>query len=105
MLEQLELGRRIYGFGAAAKGNTLLNFCGLKSDFISGVFDNAGSKIGRYMPGSRIEILDMNTSYKYDVDVALIFPWNIKSEIFNHIKKSHPNCRIYTLIPGIEEIS
>ena len=105
VLEQLGLGKRIYGFGAAAKGNTLLNFCGLKSDFISGIFDNAETKIGRYMPGSRIEILDMCTSYKHNVDVALIFPWNIKSEIFNHIKKSNPNCRIYTLIPEIEEIS
>lgn len=104
VLDQLELGKRIYGFGAAAKGNTLLNFCGLKSDFISGVFDNAESKIGRYMPGSRIEILDMKTSYKYDVDVALIFPWNIKSEIVDHIKSLHPNSRIYTLIPEIVEI-
>ena len=105
ILDQLDLGKRIYGFGAAAKGNTLMNFCGLKNDYISGVFDNANSKVGKYMPGSRIEILDMKASDNYDVDVALIFPWNIKTEIVDHIKKSNAGCRIYTLIPQIEEIN
>lgn len=105
VIDKFETGKKIYGFGAAAKGSTLLNFCGFRNDYIKGVFDNASSKIGKYMPGSRIEILDMRESEKYDIDVALIFPWNIKNEIISHIRTSNQKCQIYTLIPQIEQLT
>lgn len=97
-------GKKVYGFGAAAKCNTLLNYCGIKSDVISGVFDNAKSKIGKYMPGSHVEILDMKESHKYSVDVAIIFPWNIAEEIASIILEGNPACEIFTLIPEVRKI-
>lgn len=81
LLEQKRAGRTVAAYGAAAKGNTLLNYCGVKPDLVSFVCDAAPSKQGRYMPGSRIPILPPSALAERKPDVVLILPWNIKAEI------------------------
>ncbi len=75
------MGNRVAGYGAAAKGNTLLNFAGVKPDRIECVFDAAPAKQGKYLPGSHIPILPPSQLRERKPDVVLILPWNIAEEV------------------------
>ncbi|UFZ04774.1 class I SAM-dependent methyltransferase [Bradyrhizobium ontarionense] len=74
-------GKKIVGYGAPAKGVTLLNYCGVRTDFLDFTVDRAPSKQGRYMPGVRIPILPPEAIFEARPDYVLILPWNIKNEI------------------------
>jgi hypothetical protein len=74
-------GKKVVGYGAAAKGNTLLNYCGIKEDLLQVIFDMAPSKQGCFMPGSRIPILAPKHLIDTKPDYVLILPWNISDEI------------------------
>jgi SAM-dependent methyltransferase len=74
-------GRRVAGYGAAAKGNTLLNFAGVRRDLLPYVCDAAPSKQGRYLPGSRIPVLPPAALIDDAPDHVLILPWNIADEV------------------------
>ncbi|MGQ0828884.1 MAG: methyltransferase domain-containing protein [Bacteroidota bacterium] len=74
-------GKKMVAYGAAAKGNTMLNFCGIKNDFIDFVVDAAPSKQGKYLPGSHIPIVEEAKIKETKPDYIIIFPWNIKTEI------------------------
>ncbi len=74
-------GRTIAGYGAAAKGNTLLNFLGLRSDFIDFVVDRNPAKQGKYLPGSRIPVLAPEAVAERKPDFLVILPWNLRDEI------------------------
>lgn len=74
-------GKHIVGYGAAAKGNTLLNYCGIRGDFIDYVVDRSPHKQGLYLPGSHLPILAPDYVRKTKPDYLLILPWNIKGEI------------------------
>ena len=74
-------GRRVIAYGAAAKGNTLLNYAGIKPDLLSHVCDAAPSKQGRFMPGSHIPIVHPDLLRAVKPDVVLILPWNIAEEV------------------------
>lgn len=89
LLEQKKTGRTVAAYGAAAKGNTLLNYAGIRPDLLSFICDAAPAKQGKYMPGSRIPIFPPNTIDKLKPDLILILPWNIAHEItaqLNHIR-------------------
>lgn len=81
LVEQKRAGRKIAAYGAAAKGNTLLNFCGIKRDLIEFVCDAAPSKQGRFLPGSHIPIRPPSALTELKPDFVLILPWNIRREI------------------------
>ena len=81
LLERKAAGQSVAAYGAAAKGNTLLNYCGIKSDLIDFVCDRAESKQGRFLPGSRIPVVTENAMKERKPDYVVIFPWNIRSEI------------------------
>jgi SAM-dependent methyltransferase len=81
LIEQNGDGKKIAAYGAAAKGNTLLNFAGIKSDLIPFVCDAAESKQGKFMPGSHIPILAPRILADYQLDYVLILPWNIAAEV------------------------
>jgi SAM-dependent methyltransferase len=81
LLTQKRKNKVVAAYGAAAKGNTLLNFAGVKNDLLPVVFDAASSKQGKYMPGSHIPILAPTEIYNYKPDFLLILPWNISEEI------------------------
>lgn len=74
-------GKQVAAYGAAAKGNTFLNYAGVKSDLISYVVDRNPAKQGKWMPGSRIPIVDEAHLIQHQPDVIVILPWNIKSEV------------------------
>lgn len=98
-----ESGQRIAAYGAAAKGNTLLNFVGVKSDSIEYVVDRNPYKQGRYLPGSHIPIVSENHLDTNPPDVLLILPWNLAEEL-NHqlayLKKQ--GVRFLRAIPSLE---
>lgn len=74
-------GRGVAGYGAAAKGNTLLNYAGIKPDLLPFICDAAAAKIGKFMPGSHIPILDPAILENRRPDYLIILPWNIAQEI------------------------
>lgn len=78
-------GRSIAAYGAAAKGNTLLNYCGISTDFIDYVVDKNPTKQGRLLPGSRIPVRDPQVVYQTRPDYLLILPWNIKDEVMEQM--------------------
>ncbi len=81
LIEQKKLKKYVVGYGAAAKGNTLLNYGGVKQDLLPFVYDAATSKQGKYLPGSHIPILSPDYIKKHRPDYVLILPWNIANEI------------------------
>jgi hypothetical protein len=81
LLEQKRIGRKVGAYGAAAKGNTLLNFAGVRGDLLPYVVDRSAAKQGKYLPGSRIPIVDISHLLANRPDWVLILPWNLRSEI------------------------
>ena len=80
------MNKKVIGFGAAAKGNTLINFSGIRADLISAVVDSNPAKQGKYLPGSRIPIINEETMKKEKPDYLVILPWNLQKEISNKTK-------------------
>jgi len=78
-------GSSIAGYGAPAKGNTLLNYCGIGTDFIDYTVDRNPHKQGHYLPGSRIPILDPGEIERTQPDFLLILPWNLKDEVMEQM--------------------
>jgi SAM-dependent methyltransferase len=81
LLEQKRAGKKVLAYGAAAKGNTLLNYSGVHPDLLAMVADAAPSKQDKYMPGSHIPIVSPQRLLDEKPDVVLILPWNIKDEV------------------------
>jgi hypothetical protein len=81
LVEQKKSKKNIAAYGAAAKGNTLLNFAGVKPDLLSFVCDAAFAKQGKFLPGSHVPILAPSALKEIQPDFVIIFPWNIASEI------------------------
>ena len=85
LIQAKQDGKSIVGYGAAAKGNTLLNYCGIRQDFIDYVVDNSPYKQGLYLPGTRIPIYSPNRILETRPDFILILPWNLKDEIVDQM--------------------
>lgn len=81
LIEQKKLGKKVVAYGAAAKGNTLLNYAGVRPDLLPMVFDAAPSKQGKCMPGSHIPIHAPDQLAKVQADYVLVLPWNIAEEV------------------------
>jgi len=80
-------GKSIVGYGAPAKGNTLLIYCGIRTDFIDYTVDRNPHKQGMFLPGTRIPIFDPAKIYQSKPDYLLILPWNLKNEIMEQMSK------------------
>jgi hypothetical protein len=83
LIEQKRLGKKVGAYGAAAKGNTLLNYAGVKPDLVEFVCDAAHAKQGKFMPGSHIPILHPTEMLNRAFDCVLVLPWNIADEVIN----------------------
>lgn len=81
LIDAKRRGKRVAAYGAAAKGNTLLNYCGVGVDFIDLVADKNPSKQGRYLPGSRIPVVPPDALIAAEPDYVLILPWNLREEV------------------------
>jgi hypothetical protein len=86
LLDAREANQSVAGYGAAAKGNTLLNFTGVSTDLVPFVADKSVHKQGKFTPGSRIPIVSPARLVEMRPDVVLILPWNIRSEIESDLR-------------------
>lgn len=96
-------GKSVVGYGAAAKGNTLLNFAGVKRDLLPFVCDAAPSKQGRYMPGSHLPILAPEALSESGPDYVLILPWNIAEEV--RLQLAHLVARGTKFVTAVPELN
>ena len=102
LVEQKKSGKRVAAYGAAAKGNTLLNYAGIKSDLISFVCDAALAKQNKFLPGSHIPILRPEALLLEQLDYVVILPWNIVDEVksqYAHLIES--GVKFVTVIPSL----
>lgn len=85
LIDAKRSGKRIVGYGAPGKGNTLLNYCGIGTDFLDFTVDRNPKKAGNFLPGSRIPICTPDAIDAVRPDYVLILPWNLKDEIMRQI--------------------
>jgi hypothetical protein len=78
-------GKTIVGYGAPGKGNTLLNYCGIRTDFLDYTVDRSPYKQGKFLPGTRIPIHPPERLRETQPDYVLILPWNLKDEILEQL--------------------
>ena len=103
LVDQKHTGKSVAAYGAAAKGNTLLNYANIKPDLVSYICDAALSKQGKFMPGSHIPILSPTVLEERRPDIVLILPWNIKDEIISHNAYVHDWGGVFvTAIPKMQ---
>jgi hypothetical protein len=103
LLTQKKAGKKVAAYGAAAKGNTLLNFCGVKSDMISFVVDANPAKQNKYMPASHIPIVKEERIKADKPDYIIILPWNIKDEIVKQLDYVNEwGCKFVVPIPSLQ---
>lgn len=104
LLEMREQGRKVAAYGAAAKGNTLLNYAGIRSDLIPYVVDRNPSKQGKYLPGSHIPIVSEDVLKEDRPDIVVVLPWNLIEEIALQLAyvRDWGGC-IFRGLPAIEE--
>ena len=103
LIDQKNSGKTVVGYGAAAKGNTLINYAGIKPDLLPYVCDAAPSKQGKYLPGSHIPILHPNILFENPPDFVLILPWNLEMEIkANLYQLITQGTRFVTAIPHLK---
>jgi len=105
LLEAKRQGRKVVGYGAAAKGNTLLNFAGIRADLLPYVVDKNPAKQGKFLPRSRIPIVSQAKIQQERPDNILILPWNLREEVLAQLSYSHVrewNARFVTAIPTLE---
>lgn len=104
MIQQKKAGKTIAAYGAAAKGNTLLNYAGVKPDLLSFVCDAAMAKQNKYMPGSHIPILNPAAILNAKPDYVLILPWNIAEELKTQLAQDLPNTQFVIAVPELRSI-
>jgi 2-polyprenyl-3-methyl-5-hydroxy-6-metoxy-1,4-benzoquinol methylase len=94
---------RVFAYGAAAKGNTLINYAGIRGDLIHAVVDRNPAKQGKYLPGSRIPIVSENELKIARPDYILILPWNLKKEIIEQLSYCREwGAKFVVAVPSIE---
>jgi hypothetical protein len=99
------LGKSIAAYGAPAKGNTMLNYCGIDRDFIDYTVDLNPDKQGKFLPGTRIPVYAPDRINETRPDIVVILPWNLKEEIvqqLTHVREW--GGQMVVLIPGVEVV-
>ena len=86
LIDQREAGRTVAAYGAPGKGNTLLNYCGIRTDLVAYAVDRNPYKHGRFTPGTHIPIHPPEHLARTRPDVILILPWNLKDEIATQLE-------------------
>jgi SAM-dependent methyltransferase len=103
LLEQKRARKNVAAYGAAAKGNTLLNYAGIKPDLLPFVCDAAAAKQGKFMPGSHIPILPPAALAERRPDYLLILPWNIAAEVKQqNVRLAELGTKFVTAVPKLD---
>jgi len=96
-------GKKVVGYGAAAKGNTLMNFAGVDSDLISYVIDRNPAKLNKFLPGSKIPVVSEGRLKSDRPKYVVIFPWNLKEEIVEQLSYIREwNGKFLTYVPKLK---
>ena len=96
-------GKTVAAYGAAAKGNTLLNFAGVRPDLINCVADRNPAKQGKRLPGSRIPVVDEQNLVGLRPDYVVILPWNIREEVVGQLANLRATgTQFVTAIPSLK---
>jgi 2-polyprenyl-3-methyl-5-hydroxy-6-metoxy-1,4-benzoquinol methylase len=103
LIDAKRQGKRVAAYGAAAKGNTLMNFAGIRPDLIRYVVDRNPAKQNRFMPGSRIPIVAEEKLDADRPDYIVILPWNLKDEVMQQLDRARDwGARFVTVVPALE---
>jgi SAM-dependent methyltransferase len=103
LLDARRDGKRVAAYGAAAKGNTLMNFAGVRADLVSFAVDRNPAKQGKFLPGSRIPIVDEDRLRVVRPDYIVILPWNLKREVMAQLAYVREwGASFVTAVPGLE---
>lgn len=103
LIEAKQSGKKVIAYGAAAKGNTLINFAGIRPGLLPYVVDKNPAKQNKFMPGSRIPIVSEEIIKAEKPDYILILPWNIKQEVITQLSYARSwSAKFVTAIPAIE---
>jgi hypothetical protein len=81
LIEARRAGKKVVGYGAPGKGNTLLNYCGIRTDFLDYTVDRSPHKQGKFLPGTHIPIHSPDRIRETKPDYLFILPWNLREEI------------------------
>lgn len=98
LMTEKRQGRRVLGYGAAAKGNTLLNYAGIRADLLPAVVDRSPSKQGKFLPGSHIPVISPEQLISETYDTLLVLPWNLIDEV----RDQFPSADMVTAIPELK---
>ncbi|MEK0084508.1 methyltransferase domain-containing protein [Benzoatithermus flavus] len=105
LIDAKEAGKKIAGYGAPGKGNTLLNYCGIRTDFLDFLVDRNPYKHGRFTPGTHIPIFGIEKIDEAKPDYLVIMPWNLTREIVQQMRHvSRWGCRFVVAIPEVRVI-
>jgi hypothetical protein len=85
LIQAKRAGKSVVGYGAPGKGNTLLNYCGIRTDFVDYTVDRNPYKQGKFLPGTHIPIFHPDRIKQTRPDYVLILPWNFKDEIMQQM--------------------
>ncbi len=103
LIESKRQGKKVMAYGAAAKGNTLLNYAGIRADLLPLVIDRNPAKQGKYMPGSRVPILDESVIRQYKPDYVVILPWNLCDEVKEQLNYAREwGAKFVTFVPRLK---
>ena len=103
LIDAKRSGKKVYAYGAAAKGNTLLNYAGIRGDLIEAVVDRNPAKQGKFLPGSRIPIVSESKMQEAKPDYVVILPWNIKVEVMEQLSYCKDwGCRFVVTQPNLK---
>ena len=104
LLKAQEEGKTVAAYGAAAKGNTLLNYAGVRDDLVNFVIDLTPAKQNKFMPGSRIPMVGVDVLNATAPDYMLILPWNLEVEIKAQLADKHKVTWQYVMaVPTLKE--
>ena len=100
IIKAKEQNKTIVGYGAPAKGNTLLNYCNIKTDFIDYTVDRSPHKQGKFLPGTHIPVYPVERINETKPDYILILPWNLRDEIAQQLEYTNEwGCKLVLPIP------
>jgi hypothetical protein len=106
LIDAREGGARVVGYGSPGKGTTLLNFCGIRGDFLDYVVDRNPYKHGRFTPGTHIPIHPVERIDETRPDYLLILPWNLSGEIMRQMRHvGRWGCRFVVPIPELSVVA
>jgi hypothetical protein len=105
LAERADAGERVAAYGAAAKGNTLLNAAGVTADQLVVVADGSPAKQGRWLPGSRVPVVAPDRLTDARPDHVLVLPWNLADEIVGVLAERVPGVSAWAAIPQMRRLA